>query len=189
MKLLATVVLCIVTVPFIVYESLRFYTHHAECQVAHNQNALLLDNPLCSDPWQLYSHGPKQQTACDKARLENQVSVLSCAWQLMWVQGQPNRVFTMITESYWMLFGLLLPTMLFTLYLIFKMCIENTQHRREMSVKERMFLETLHYVQRPQQQPVRFYLEEQQQQEQEELNYGSGRRKKRNYVQLISQDE
>lgn len=194
MKLLSTILILLITTPFIIYESLRFYTHFHECDVAHAQNALLLDNPLCSDPWQLHSHGPKQQAVCAKAKAENQVSVISCAWQHMWLRGEVYRIFTMITESYWMLLGFIVPCMLAFIYLWFWSSNERASRRDMLDMQREMYRETLQTlngrnVQPPPQLLVQDYRREERYLEDDYGQQQQQRQRKRSYVQLISRDD
>ena len=197
MKLLATILILLTATPFIVYESLRFYTHFRECDVAHQQNALLLDNPLCSDAWQRHSHGPKQEAVCAKAAVENQVSVMSCAWQHMWLRGEVYRIFSMITESYWMLLGFIVPCMLAFIYLWFWSSNERASRKDLMDLQREMYRETLQTLNvggggggyRQRLPPQLIVQNDQYLQDADDIEQAVYKQRKRSYVQLISRDD
>lgn len=184
MRILLWSLLTLSLLPLFAYEGIRFFTHIQECQVRHMQNQLLLDNVLCSDPWQTQAHGPKQQAACDKAQGENQVSVLSCAWQEMWLKGELKRIWSSITESPFMLFAFIVPCLMLTIGLLFWTCNERATRREMFGMQKEMFRETLQTIhgggggaiirQRP------LYLDH------KEPLYT--KQKKRSYVQLINQE-
>jgi hypothetical protein len=164
----------IVFTPFIVYEGVRLYTHHQECSTSHAQNELLLKNPTCSDPWKRHAHGPKQQQACERAEAENLVSVMACAWQGMWMHGEAKRVWSMLTENYFMLASIVVPSVLLIIFLLFWSCNERATRRSMFDFQERMYKETLHLAHG--REPL--YVQHQQQ-------HVPQQKKKREYIQLI----
>lgn len=194
MRFLLWSLLCISILPFFAYEGIRFYTHHGQCQTRHTQNQLLLENVLCSDPWQTLAHGPKQQAACDKAFHENQVSILSCTWQEMWLNGELNRVWSAITDNVWTLFAFIMPVVMLTVVLLFSSCNEGRARRDMMQMQKEMYRETLQSVGAGvsgvpgvpfRERPHNVYLED------EEYIPNTGNmynQRKRNYIQLIRQE-
>jgi hypothetical protein len=129
----------IVLAPFVVHEGLRFYTLRLTCERVHTENALLLENPLCTDPWQRHLHGAKQEQVCVRAAAENAISPTSCAWSAMWTQGEVARVWAMLTESHWMLAAVVVPSTLLTIYLAFSVYKERGQERRLFDFQREMF--------------------------------------------------
>ncbi len=96
----------LVACTFFAYEGVRLFTAHQQCIAVHAQNDMLIHNAMCSDPHERRLHGKKQDEACTKAEEENLVWPSWCALQRMWVDGEARRVWAMVTESHWMLFGL-----------------------------------------------------------------------------------
>lgn len=178
--------------PFLVYESIRFYSHASECRLAQEQNTLLLQNPLCSDPWQRHVHGPKQEAVCEKARVENQVPFLLCAWQHMWLKGEANRVWLMITESYWMLLGIIVPCLVAAIAMVFWTCEKRASRHGMYDFQREMYRETLSMIGRNGGRQL--------QQQYPQLIHNSGeeyleyeepmreKRQQRKYVQLIARE-
>lgn len=91
------------------HEVVRLYEARAACARTQAENALLLQNAVCADPFQRLVHGPKQDEACRRAEEENRVGTLGCAWKLAWREGAPNQLWERVTGSYWLLFGILAP--------------------------------------------------------------------------------
>jgi len=146
MRLLLWSLFTLSLLPFFAYEAIRFFTHHGECTIRFAQNRLLLENVLCSDPWQTTAHGPKQQAACDKALAENQVSILSCAWQEMWLKGELNRIWSTITSNVWTLFAFIMPLVMLVIGLLFSTWNERSARRDMMNMQKEMYRETLQSV-------------------------------------------
>jgi len=170
--------------PFFVYESLRFYTAHKVCAQTHFQNELLLSNKMCADPWELHLHGEKAGEACRKAIEENRVSPLSCAWQHMWIKGEPYKVWSMLTDSYWMLGAVVVPSVLLTIWLIFSGWHQTRARKETMSFQREMYKDTLNLLAAAAQnnnsvRPAPLYLEE-------DDDYRKRRRRDRNYIELVS---
>ena len=181
MRLIIWSLLTVSLLPLFAYEGIRFFTHIQECHVRQIQNQLLLDNVLCSDPWQTQAHGPKQQAACDKAQKENQVSVVSCAWQEMWLKGELKRVWSSITESQVMLVAFLVPCLMLTIGLLFWSCNERATRKEMFSLHRDIYRQTLGAFQRPSiGGGINNYLEYE--------DVTPVPRKKRNYVQLIQHE-
>jgi hypothetical protein len=134
-----SLLLSIVLAPFFVHEGLRFYTLRLTCERVHTENALLLENALCADPWQRHLHGAKQEQVCVRAAAENAISPTSCAWSAMWTQGEVARVWAMLTESHWMLAAVVVPSTLLTIYLAFSVYKERGQERRLFDFQREMF--------------------------------------------------
>ncbi len=132
--------------PFIVYESLRLYTSHETCKKVYAENELLLSNILCADAWQRHIHGTKQDAACKQAEHENLVSPFSCAWKSMWTDGEPYKLWTMITTSYMMMGAIIVPSLLLTIWLFFWSWNERASRRQTIDMQKEMYRETLKMV-------------------------------------------
>jgi hypothetical protein len=156
-----TVLVCLLLAvlggPFVAFESLRFYTAHQTCLSTHAENERLLMNPLCGDAWQRHIHGPKLDATCKKAHDENLISPVSCAWQVMWKQGEPYRVWAMVTESYVMLALIVVPSSLLIIWLLFWSYTESSHRRQQLEMQKEMYRETLKAVQSSQQQQQQMY--------------------------------
>ncbi len=118
----AQLLLALLVTPFVAYEGVRFYTAHQRCLVVHEQNEALKANRVCSDLYERFLHGDKQDAACRQAEEENRVSPLACAAREMWTAGVPQHVVSMMTESPWMVFGLACTTIASIAWLIARAC-------------------------------------------------------------------
>jgi hypothetical protein len=134
-----SILISIVLTPFVVHEGLRFYTLRLTCERVHTENALLLENPLCADPWQRHLHGTKQEQVCARAAAENAMSPMACAWSAMWTQGEVARVWAMLTESHWMLASVVVPSTLLIIYLYFSARKERERENRQYEFQKEMF--------------------------------------------------
>lgn len=141
-----TLLFLTVASPFLVFELLRFYTAHQTCKTVYAENDLLLSNVLCADAWQRHIHGTKQDAACKLAQTENLVSPFSCAWKSMWKEGEPYRLWLMITESYWMLAVIIVPCLLLTIWLMFWSWNERAHRSQHAALQKDMYRETLKLV-------------------------------------------
>ncbi len=146
MKVVWVLLLCTVTGPFFVYETLRFYSAHKNCSRVYAENHLLLSNALCSDALQRHLHGAKQDAACNKAQEENLVSPVSCAWKSMWIEGEVYRVWTMMTDSRLMIAVITVPCLLLATWLVFWSCVENARTSKQLAMQERMYEKTLEQI-------------------------------------------
>lgn len=102
--------LSLFVIGFLCYQGIHFYEYHDACVRTHVENAYLLKNSLCADPWQRRLHGPKQEQVCQHAAAENAVHPLACAWKRTWDRLGVNQLWTSMTESHWLLFGIIAPT-------------------------------------------------------------------------------
>lgn len=107
--MLGTLLLCL-SLGFLGYQGIHLYEAHGQCLRTQLENEYLLRNPLCADPWQRRLHGPKQDQVCQRAATENGVHPLACAWKHTWDQIGVMRLWLTVTESYWLLFGIITPT-------------------------------------------------------------------------------
>ncbi len=119
---LITAVLVLIIAPFIIFEGLRFYSAHKVCVRKWASNAMLVNNTICKDLYEMYSHGDKQVEACARAKSENLVGPVACAWQTMWVEGYGHGVVATVTDSPWMIFGLASIGMTSTIWMLFRSC-------------------------------------------------------------------
>jgi hypothetical protein len=103
----------------VLYQGIHFYEAHDACVRTHMENSYLLKNPLCADPWERRLHGPKQDQVCQRAAVENGVHPLACAWKHTWEQVGVNRLWATVTESYWLLFGIITPTCCTAIIMLF----------------------------------------------------------------------
>lgn len=164
--LIATV-LVLVVAPFIVFEGLRFYSAHKICIRKWSANAMLVNNTICKDLYIMYSHGDKQVEACARAKTENLVGPVACAWQAMWVEGYGHGVVTTVTDSPWMIFGLASIGMTSTIWMLFKTCRGGGERvRRERNDSPdatlvKCLVEALRNQQLPQHEPQLEYYEPQ----------------------------
>ena len=74
---------------------------------------------VCRDQFKLYEHGENARTMCNTAAAQNQASPRRCAWRRFWKEGEVYGVYKRVAHSQWMLYGLLMPALLFTIYMIF----------------------------------------------------------------------
>jgi len=140
--MLLPIILLLLFSPFVLYESIRGYTTYQTCSKIHAQNQLLLDNPLCSDPWQRHLHGEKQNALCNQAQQENLISPASCAMKRMWTEGEVYRVWTMFTHSYWMLTAALALGLGASLGLVM-ILLWSCDRRAQRKSQEQLYRETL----------------------------------------------
>lgn len=101
----------LILVVFIGYEAIRFRELWQTCVRTHEENDRLLNNVLCADAWQRTLHGPKQEELCRVAREENDRTPGECAWRLLWMEGEFHQLWTRVSTSYWLLFGLGAPAL------------------------------------------------------------------------------
>lgn len=127
--------------PFAVHEALRLADHYTQCTQHWLENALLLQNPICSDPHQRHVHGAKIEQTCRVASEENAVSPHACAWRELWRQGGAYRLWDSIVGSPWMLFGIVGICIFFA--------FQAWQHRAQRQLQERMYEKTLELTQKP----------------------------------------
>lgn len=92
---------------FLGFQGVRFYEVYEVCLKTQMENELLLQNPICADPWKRVLHGPKQEQVCQHATQENRIHPLACAWKHTWSEGGVNQLWVRVTESYWLLFGVI----------------------------------------------------------------------------------
>lgn len=113
------ILLLTIIVGFLAYQGIHFYEHHDACLRTQLENEYLLKNPLCADAWQRRLHGPKQEQVCQHAATENRVHPLACAWKRSWDRMAIIQLWTTVTESYWLLFGIITPTCCMVVMMVF----------------------------------------------------------------------
>jgi hypothetical protein len=128
--------------PLLVHETLRLVDLQGQCTQRWIENALLIQNGICSDPRQRHAHGAKMEQTCREAEQENTVTPWACAFREMWRQGGLYRLWDAVVGSPWMLFGLAGVALLF--------CFQALQYRAQRTLQERMYRETLAMVHAPQ---------------------------------------
>lgn len=137
-----TFLLSIGAAGFLCYQGIHFYEYHDACVRTQVENDFLLKNPLCADPWQRRLHGPKQELVCQHAAAENAVHPLACAWKRSWDRLAMNQLWTAVTESHWLLFGIIAPTCCMIVIMTFWMWNQSSArqsaHRMQNDVLEMM---------------------------------------------------
>lgn len=154
------------------YQGILLYEAHEFCLRTHLENEYLLKNPLCADPWQRRLHGPKQDQVCHHAAFENTVHPLACAWKKTWDQVGINRLWLTITESYWLLFGIITPTCCMSVIMLFWSCNQSSARKATQQMQRELIM-TLEQMERPRQkkrQKVYQLIEPIYQQQREERN-------------------
>lgn len=127
------------------HESIRFYEARQTCERTQKENERLLLNPLCADPWQRMTHGPKQEEACRAAEEENRVGTMACAVKTMWLGGAPAQLWERVTGSYWLLFGILAPTSCAAVMMCFWSCGQRAA-RRQTAEMQRELVDTMKQI-------------------------------------------
>jgi hypothetical protein len=130
MILVPFLLLLLVGGPLLIHEGLRLADLHAQCTQRWIENAMLLQNSICTTDAR-YSHGPKVEDACRQAKLENAISPEACAFRELWRQGAFYTLWDSVIGSPWMLFGLLGGA----LFLLF----QGWQYRAQRQQSERMY--------------------------------------------------
>jgi hypothetical protein len=128
--------------PLVVHEGLRLVDLHTQCTQHWIENALLIQNGICSDPRQRHAHGAKMEQTCREAEQENKVSPEACAFRELWRQGGVYQLWSSVVGNPWMLFGLFGVTLLFA--------FQAWQYRAQRAMQERLYLETVAAVRPPQ---------------------------------------
>lgn len=143
--------------PLFIYESIRLYSLFHACTATWKTNDALLVNPTCSDPWLRNSHGDKQQELCKQAHAENLISPMSCAWKRLWLEGEPYKVWSTISDSPIMIFSITLPAVLMIIYMCFQSCNVRAISRQQLEFQGKMYerltqqrIEQLEYQRQPQ---------------------------------------
>ena len=104
-------IVALMGIVFLGYEGIRFQELNVQCGQIQAQNAILLQDVACADPWERALRGVKQEALCAAAREENARTPLACAWQRMWTQGELYQFWERVSTSYWLLFGLGAPAL------------------------------------------------------------------------------
>lgn len=120
---------------FFGYQGIHFYEYHDACLRTQLENEYLLKNPLCSDPWQRRLHGPKQEQVCQHAATENRVHPLACAWKRSWDRMGIIQLWTTVTESYWLLFGIITPTCCMMVIMMFWTWNQSSARKATMTMQ------------------------------------------------------
>lgn len=104
-------ILALIGIVFLGFEGIRFQELNVQCSRLQTQNAILLQDVACADPWERTLRGAKQEALCAAAKEENARTSLACAWQRMWTQGELYQFWERVSTSYWLLFGLGAPAL------------------------------------------------------------------------------
>jgi len=99
-------ILTLATVVAASYFGLGVYQEYHKCRDTQYANHQLLWSPACHDPMLKPVYGQKQAAVCEQARLENRMHPVVCALGASWRGGEVMRIWSMMTESSWIMFGL-----------------------------------------------------------------------------------
>ncbi len=143
----AALVLMGLLYPGAVHELQRWEECLSGCQTQFVENEHVLNLNVCKDPVTLSVHGSKASDMCNKAAQENLATPRRCAWRRFWKEGEVYGIYARVAHSQWMLYGLVLPTLLFTIYMIFSTYRSEKEGRRQER-EQRYMLEAMKDVAR-----------------------------------------
>ena len=87
----------------LVHEYTRWYECEQHCIDRYINNENLIMSKVCSAD---SSYGESIRSECKRAIQENKLTQFQCQSRAFWRESELNRLYSMYTESHWMLFGL-----------------------------------------------------------------------------------
>jgi len=87
----------------LMHEHTRWQECGQNCSERFIKNINLISSEVCS-PDNIYGESIRRE--CKRAMAESKLSNFQCQSRLFWKESEVNRVYSMYTESHWMLFGL-----------------------------------------------------------------------------------
>ena len=145
--LFAALLLAGLLYPGAVHEYQRWEECLNGCSAQFEKNTRILQLDVCQDQFKLFEHGENARTMCNTAAFQNQASPVRCAWRRFWKQGEVYALYKRVAHSQWMLYGIILPTLLFTIYMLFSTYRTSKEGARQEREQHAM-LETMKYVAR-----------------------------------------
>lgn len=133
--------LLVACVPFGAYELIRWGECKQRCHLLHDENENLLHSKGCSDAEERRRLGNKMDAACQKAQHENIISAEQCTWVTYWAEGALYKLWGMVAHSHWMLWGIIVPVVLFVLFLVYKERSSLREERKQdklLAIMEKM---------------------------------------------------
>lgn len=111
-----------------VHEHTRWNEVGERCIDRRLKNVNLLTSKVCAFD---SGYGESIRNECRRARAENALSNLQCQTRLFWKESEVNRVYSMYTESHWMLFGLGTAAIVSFVYGFFSWCTRKKEKEEE----------------------------------------------------------
>ena len=161
------VVGCVGSLVFVVEEP-RFQQCYAVCKRKNYRNELLLRSDVCKDDY-VRSELDGEHVSCTRAQEEVNLGIHRCSIRKWWQEGEPVALYHRVLGSPYMIYALLMPTIIFVIYQIFAYCAEIRRENRMFSefhsftnsfIKPQQEIQEAHQVERvryvsiqPQKQP------------------------------------
>lgn len=111
------------TLLVIVVEEPRFQQCYAVCKRKHYRNGLLLKSDVCKDDY-VRSELDGEHVSCTRAEEEVNLGIHRCAIRKWWQEGEPVALYHRVLGSPYMIYALLMPTIIFVIYQIFAYCAD-----------------------------------------------------------------
>lgn len=136
---------CVGSLVFVVEEP-RFQQCYAVCKRKNYRNELLLRSDVCKDDY-VRSELDGEHVSCTRAQEEVNLGIHRCSIRKWWQEGEPVALYHRVLGSPYMIYALLMPTIIFVIYQIFAYCADI---RRE----NKLFSEFRSFVQHSQPQEL-----------------------------------
>ena len=125
-------ILLVIAFPIFKTESFRYQETLHQCWKQHTANTNLLHTDICVNPHKRLQFKDAGTVDCHKAERELLLSPTQCALKEWWKHTELVHLYDRIAGSYWSILGIVLPIILFILYL-------TSKHIRERQSEERFY--------------------------------------------------
>lgn len=131
LKWVAITVVCLLGVVGVVEEP-RFQQSYSFCKRKDYRNLLLLNSDVCKDDY-TRSELDGDHVSCTRAQEEVDLGTWRCAIRKWWQEGEPVALYHRVLGSTYMIYGLLLPSILFVIYQVFAYLHETRRENKWFS--------------------------------------------------------
>lgn len=135
--------------PIVQTESYQYQEYLHECWKRHTANKNLVASESCRNPHQRLQYENAGTVNCDLAEKALLLSPTQCAFKLWWKHTEIVGVYNRLAGSYWTILGIVLPLLLFAMYLYSKQVREEKSEERLYSQQSKLISQFL-----PLQQPA-----------------------------------
>lgn len=101
-----------------VVEEPRAQQCHTVCKRKDYRNRLLLESKVCTDDY-TRSELDGEHVSCTRAQEEVDLGILRCTIRKWWQEGEPVALYHRVLGSSYMIYALLMPTIIFLIYQLF----------------------------------------------------------------------
>lgn len=132
-----------------VVEEPRFQGTYSFCERKDYRNNLLLRSDVCKDDYtraELDGH----HVSCTRAQEEVNLGIWRCAVRKWWQEGEPAALYDRVLGSPYMIYALLMPSIMFVIYQVFAYCGEARRENKWFQ-EQQSFAQSVMQIQAQQQ--------------------------------------